>query len=441
MEQRMRNARTTAPFDLSIDSLTYDGRGVGRHKGRVVFVSNALPGDTVTVNVVKHKTSLWEAEIDRIIAPSPQRKRPKCPKYGQCGGCSLQHMNHSGRLAVYTDLILRSLKRFAAVEPESVMTPLQSPSWGYRHRARLSVRWLNRKLLLGFRAAGSHAIIPISACSVLAPELEALLPGLAATLQTMSDPRAISHIELAAGDHCRGILLRTMKSLSEQDQDRWRLLAQGDAAHLWFEPSEPDQRVCAYSPDEYESLTYQLPEFDVKLAFLPIDFIQINPYINRQMVSQSVEWLDITATDTVLDLFCGLGNFTLPLATRAQQVVGVEGLVSLVEKGRENARINGLNNATFMRADLSQEIMLQTWSQKSYDACLLNPPRTGARDVLEVLADRLPDRLLYISCNPATLARDAGILKQVGYRLTRLSVMDMFPQTVHVETMALFLRN
>lgn len=436
----MRNARTTAPFDLSIDSLSYDGRGVGRHKGRVVFVSNALPGDTVTAKVVKHKASLWEAEIDRIIAPSPQRKRPECPKYGQCGGCSLQHMNHSGRLAAYTDVILRSLKRFAGVEPEALMAPLQSPSWGYRHRTRLSVRWLNRKLLLGFRAAGSNAIVPVSACPVLAPELEALLPSLAATLQMTSDPRAISHIELAAGDHCRGILLRTMKPLSEQDQDRWLSLAQGDAAHLWFQPSEPDQRVCAYSPDEHESLIYRLPEFDVKLAFLPIDFIQVNPYINRQMVSQSVEWLDLTSADIVLDLFCGLGNFTLPLATRAGQVVGVEGLASLVEKSRENARINGLNNTTFMQADLSQEIMFQMWGQKTYDACLLNPPRTGAREVLEVLANRLPDQLLYISCNPATLARDAGILKQAGYRLTRLSVMDMFPQTLHVETMALFLR-
>ena len=441
MQPRTRNARATAPFDLSIDSLTHDGRGVGRHKGRAVFVANALPGDTVTARVVKCKASLWEAEIDRIIVPSPQRKTPECPIYGQCGGCSLQHLDHPGQLAAHTDVVLGQLKRFAGLEPETLMTPLQSPAWGYRHRARLAVRWLNRKLSLGFRAAGSNTIIPVSACPVLAPDLEALLPGLEATLKITSDPRAISHIELAAGDQCQGILLRHIKPLSGQDQDRWRVLAEEYGAHLWFQPSEPDPLVCGYSPDGHASLTYRLPEFTLKLAFLPVDFIQVNPYINRQMVSQAVEWLDLAPTDTVLDLFCGLGNFTLPLATRAGRVVGVEGLASLVEKGRENARMNGLSNAAFMQADLSQDILLQVWSQKTYDACLLDPPRTGAREVLETLADRLPGRVLYISCNPATLARDAGILKQAGYRLARLSAMDMFPQTVHVETMALFLRD
>ncbi len=441
MQPRTRHARATAPFDLSIDSLTHDGRGVGRHKGRAVFVNQAVPGDTVTARVVKQKASLWEAEIDRILVPSPRRQQPECPKYGICGGCSLQHLDHDGQLSAHTDVVLGQLKRFAGFEPDSLADPLRSPAWGYRHRARLAVRWVNRKVLMGFRAMGSNTIIPVDACPVLAPELDALLPALESTLKAATDPRAISHIELAAGDNCRGILLRHIHPLSTQDQARWEAMAREFSAHLWYQPNEPQPLECAYSPDGQESLTYRLPEFALKLRFLPVDFIQVNPFINRQMVSQAVDWLALSPTDTVLDLFCGLGNFTLPLASRAGQVVGVEGVESLVAKGRDNASLNGINNAIFSRADLSEDIAHQAWSQTVYDACLLDPPRTGAREVLERLVDRLPGRVLYVSCNPATLARDAGILKQSGYRLARLSVMDMFPQTVHVETMALFLRD
>ncbi|OQX36994.1 MAG: hypothetical protein B0D91_07850 [Oceanospirillales bacterium LUC14_002_19_P2] len=441
MQPRTRHARATAPFDLSIDSLTHDGRGVGRYKGRAVFVNQAVPGDTVTARVVKQKASLWEAELDRILVPSPQRQEPGCPRYGVCGGCSLQHLAHDGQLAAHTDVVLGQLKRSAGLEPDVLAEPLKSPVWGYRHRARLAVRWVNRKLLMGFRAASSNTIIPVDTCSVLAPELEAMLPALEATLKAATDPRAISHIELAAGDDCQGILLRHIHPLSAQDQARWQVFANEYHANLWFQPNEPQPLVCAHAPDGQESLTYRLPEFTLKLRFLPVDFIQVNPFINRQMVNQAVDWLALSPTDTVLDLFCGLGNFTLPLARKAGQVVGVEGVESLVDKARDNARLNGMDNAVFSRADLSEDITHQTWSQTDYDACLLDPPRTGAREVLERLVDRRPGRVMYVSCNPATLARDAGILKQYGYRLARLSVMDMFPQTVHVETMALFLRD
>ena len=224
---------------------------------------------------------------------------------------------------------------------------------------------------MGFRAMGSNTIIPIDACPVLAPELDALLPALESTLKAATDPRAISHIELAAGDNCRGILLRHIHPLSTQDQARWEAMAREFSAHLWYQPNEPQSLACAYSPDGQESLTYRLPEFALKLRFLPVDFIQVNPFINRQMISQAVDWLALSPTDAVLDLFCGLGNFTLPLASRAGQVVGVEGVESLVAKGRDNASLNGINNAIFSRADLSEDIAHQAWSQTVYDACLL----------------------------------------------------------------------
>ena len=432
-------ARTSA--EVAVESLTHDGRGVARDKGRVVFVEGAVPGDLVKIRTTRQTTKRTDAVIAKIIEPSPDRVEPPCPWYSQCGGCNQQHVESARLLELKQGIVLGQLQRFAGLTPEAIAPALESPFWGYRTRARLAVRWWNGKVHFGFRAAGSKDIVPVDECAVLVPELSRLLPIVRRCLEQSKNRRAVSHIELAAAENGHGILLRTVEKMLDEDEARWLALASEQNMHLYIQPeSSARSLTCIHTPDGSNSLRYSLTEHDVTLDFLPVDFTQVNAHINHTMVTRALDWLDIKETDQVLDLFCGMGNFTLPLACHCHSVVGVEGVQELVERGEKNALNNGVKNARFVRADLAAEPGYRDWLLPHYDAMLLDPPRTGALEILQQMANSLPARILYVSCNPATLARDAGFLKEQGYRLERFSVMDMFPQTTHVESMGLFVK-
>ncbi|WP_281646553.1 23S rRNA (uracil(1939)-C(5))-methyltransferase RlmD [Parendozoicomonas sp. Alg238-R29] len=433
--------RSSGPLEVTIESLTHDGRGVARDKGRVLFVDQAVPGDEVSVRITRQTTKLTEGVIARVISPSPDRVTPPCPWYSQCGGCNQQHISGARLLEIKQDIALGQLKRFASCEPVTLEKPLESPTWGYRTRARLAVRWWNGKLHFGFRAAGCKDIVAIERCDVLVKELSNLLPVLRARLERNKNKRVVSHIELAAADNSHGVLLRTVAPMPDEDRERWMALAQEQSVHLYFQPeASAESLICIHAPDGSDRLRYRLPEQNITLEYLPVDFTQVNPHINRQMVTQALEWLALDSQDQVLDLFCGMGNFTLPLASRCGSVVGVEGVQELIDRGEQNALLNSLDNISFARADLAAEPGQRAWLKNKYSALLLDPPRTGALEILQLMADSLPSRILYVSCNPATLARDAGYLKEQGFRLERFGVMDMFPQTTHVESMGLFIR-
>ncbi len=437
-----RQARSAAiPAEVMLEALTHDGRGVAKGAGRVMLVEGAIPGDTVRVRINKQTAKRVDAVVSKIIAPSPDRVEPPCPWYGQCGGCTMQHMNNEKLLAAKQDVVLSQLQRFAGLDPERVEAPLTSPPWGYRSRARLAVRWWNGRVHFGFRAAGSKNIVPVGECAVLVPGLSELISPMRKILEGNKNRKAVSHIELAAAENGCAVLLRTLELMPEEDQKRWLAFAAERNLQLYVQPeSSPRSSACVYTADGSDSLNYTLPEQGISLTFQPVDFTQVNPGINRKMVSQALAWLSLTPSETVLDLFCGMGNFTLPLAKQCAQVTGVEGVQDLVARGRKNAQDNGIENVCFEQADLAAEPGRREWQAKTYDAMLLDPPRTGALEILQQMADKLPTRILYVSCNPATLARDAGFLKERGYHLARFGVMDMFPQTTHVESMGLFIK-
>lgn len=439
-------------LDVSVESLTHDGRGVARDsvardsvargRSRVIFVEGAVPGDKVKVRVIRQTSKLTEGVIAKVLEPSDDRVVPPCPWYARCGGCNQQHIKAGSLFAIKQQTVLGQLERFGNLEPETLEQPLTSPAWQYRTRARLAVRWWNNQLHFGFRAAGSKDIVAIGHCGVLVPGLSNLIPLLRTCLKQSRNKRAVSHIELAAAENGHGVLLRTVAKMPEEDKENWLEFAREHNVHLYLQPeSDSSSLNCIHAPDDSGLLHYTLPEQNVTLQYLPVDFTQVNTHINEKMVTQALDWLNLTGKEQVLDLFCGMGNFTLPLAKACRSVVGVEGVQALVDRGEQNARLNGLGNCTFARADLAAEPGRRTWQKQAYDALLLDPPRTGALEILQQMADSLPGKILYVSCNPATLARDAGYLKEQGYNLIRFSVMDMFPQTTHVESMGLFIKS
>lgn len=444
----MRFKRATSnPFflneDVRIDGLSHDGRGVGRYHGKTLFVDGALPGETVRVQVLEDKRRFMNARVKEVLSVSPLRCEPVCSHFRQCGGCSLQYWSHEGQLDSKQHIVLDQLRRFTRVVPEHIEEPLVSPSYGYRYRCRFAMRWRKGRLSLGFREKGSNTICEIDECPILAEPLQAMPLLLKSFLPTLKGRESISHGECFLAEQGRGLLLRHIRPLSEEDQTLLKAFASAHQLFLYMQGSPENIRLLYPAmPDEGApvALHYSLPESGVKLYFRPQDFTQVNRVINQAMVEQALQWLTPTTSDKVLDLFCGLGNFSLPLAKKSGHVTGVEGSQSSVEQAKRNADLNGLSNVSFYCADLSSDFTGESWAKEHYDIVVLDPPRAGADFMIEQLACLLPDRLLYISCNPATLARDAGSLVAYGFKLERLCVMDMFPQTAHVESMALFIR-
>jgi 23S rRNA (uracil1939-C5)-methyltransferase len=419
---------------LTIDRLANDGRGIAFIEGRTWFVAGALAGEEVEARVLAAHGKVVEARTERVFLASELRRPAPCAHAGRCGGCSVQHLPHTEQLALKQRMLAEQLSRVAGVEPEVWAAPLSGPEFGYRRRARVAVRWdaKAKKLEVGFRAAASQDIIGINDCLVLVQPLQPIMKHLPEMLRRLSKPQALGHVELFSGSS-NAFLLRHMAPLSEADLTILKEFCASHEAQLWLhgegepQPVEPDQQ-----------LGYRLEQWDLQLAYRPGDFIQVNAGVNEAMVAQALEWLAPTADERVLDLFCGLGNFALPLARKVREVVAVEGVAAMVERAADNAVSNNVHNAKFFHADLSLPLADAKWAGEGFSAVLLDPPRDGAFEVVRKLASLGAKRLVYVSCNPATLARDTVELVKQGYRLKRAGILDMFPQTAHVEAMALF---
>lgn len=422
---------------LSIERLANDGRGIAFVDGRTWFVDGALPGEEVEVRVMGARSQIVEARSERVLAPSAQRRTEPCPHARVCGGCNLQHLPAADQLALKQRSLAEQLSRLADIEPQVWAPPLSGPEFGYRRRARLAVRWDNkaRRLDVGFRAGASQDIISIRECHVLVQPLQTLLPALLSVLHALDKPQAIGHVELFSGT-ADAVLVRHTAALAEADLQRLTTFAQAQGVQLWLQGEGPPQPL-----DAAYALGYRLPAWDLELAWRPGDFIQVNAPVNEAMVAQALDWLAPEVGERVLDLFCGLGNFALPLARQGAQVVAVEGVDEMVERARTNAARNGLVNARFHQADLSKPLAEAQWAEGGFAAVLLDPPRDGAFELVRQMATLGARRVVYVSCNPATLARDAAELVRQGYELKRAGVLDMFPQTAHVEAMALFERS
>ncbi len=429
------------PFTVRVEDLTHEGHGVARRDGKIVFVEGALPGEEVRCLYTARRSRRDEARVVGVLAPSPERVEPRCPHFGVCGGCALQHLEPAAQLAVKQRWLLDSLTHMGKVQPERVLEPMTGPLWGYRRRARLGVKWVAKKgrVLVGFRERHGAFVADLRRCEVLDERIGGLLEDLAGLIESLSIRERLPQIEIAGGDAVMSLNFRVLASPSDEDLTRLREFGERHGFALFLQPGGPDSMQPLGA--EPSALNYRLPAFDLSLEFQPHHFVQVNAAINRQLVQRASELLDIEPGDRVLDLFCGLGNFTLALARRAREVVGVEGDASLVEWARRNALRNGIANAYFYAADLTGVLVGQPWLQGGYDKILLDPPRSGALELTPHVAALGARRMVYVSCHPATLARDVGeLIHRFGYRLESAGVLDMFPHTAHIESVAVLVR-
>ena len=422
-----------------IVGLTREGEGVV-HEGKTVFVAGALPGERVRYRIVRRRRRHAEAQLLEVLEAAPERATPPCPHFGVCGGCALQHLKPEAQLAA-KDLELReALARIGRVQPQEWLAPLAGPLWGYRRRARLGAKFVTRKsrVVVGFRERLAPYVAELHSCAVLDPAVGELITPLAELLNSLSIRDRVPQIEVARADNAVALVLRTLAPLSSEDEGRVRSFAAERAVRIYLQPGGPDT-VHELAPGGSEPLRYALANCGLELEFAPTDFVQINAAVNQALIERALELLQPTRSSVVLDLYCGLGNFTLPLAQRAGHVVGVEGEPALVARARHNAARNGLANTEFHIANLGEtpEPTISWWKRR-YTHVVLDPPRVGAQAVLGAIAAVRPQRLLYISCHPGSLARDLGVLvHDHGFELKVTGVLDMFPHTAHVESIAL----
>jgi 23S rRNA (uracil1939-C5)-methyltransferase len=428
-------------FEADITDLIHDGRGVAHIAGKAVFVAGALAGERVRLRYTSKHRHYDEAAVEEVLSASPDRVSPRCKHFGVCGGCALQHLDPVAQIAAKQRVLLENFERIGKVQPEQVLAPLTDNPWGYRRRARLSAKFVEKKgrMLVGFRESNGRYVADIERCEVLHPAVGERIAAITELLESLEGKREIPQIEVAAGDNLIALVLRHLKPLSQADAKALIAFGQAHELAIFLQPGGIDS-VAPLWPEQAQ-LNFELPAYDVTLDFRPLDFIQVNGGMNRHMIDHALALLDPQKSDRVLDLFCGLGNFTLPLARRAAQVVGVEGEAGLVQRARDNAAKNGVDNATFHSADLAADQRTTAWAKADYELLLLDPPRSGADALLDYLPRKSTRRVVYVSCHPASLARDAGILvDKHGYKLKSAGVMDMFPHTAHVESIALLER-
>jgi 23S rRNA (uracil1939-C5)-methyltransferase len=432
---------SAAPEEAVIVDLSHEGRGVARIDGKAVFVPDALPGERVLLRRVGRRRSFDEAVLEQVLAASPDRVQADCPHFGLCGGCALQHLAPTAQIAFKQSQLIESLVRLGGVEPASVLEPLTGPVWGYRRRARLGIKLVPRKgrVLVGFRERSAPYVADLHECRVLASPAAMLIDPLAALVASLSIAARVPQAEVAVADGSCAMVLRVLDAPTEADLELLRGFEAAHAVRFYLQPGGAES-VRPLRPGA-PPLEYALASFGLRFEFEPTDFIQVNGELNERMVGRAVDLLGLESDHAVLDLFCGLGNFSLALATRAREVVGIEGDGALVARAARNAARNALGNARFHVADLFTDTSGSPWARRHYDRVLLDPPRAGAREVLPVVAGCGATRVVYISCHPGSLARDAGILvREHGLRLAAAGVMDMFPHTTHVEAVAVFER-
>ncbi len=434
---------------LHTESLDQEARAIAHHQGKVIFVRGALAGETVRAQVVRVKPKYEVAQTLEVLRASPQRVEPDCVHFDHCGGCSMQHLEPRAQVAIKQRSLEDGLWHLARLKPESILAPIVGTPWGYRYRARLSVRdvYKKGKVLIGFHEKASSYVADMESCRVLPPRVSQLLVPLRRLVESLSIRDRLPQIELAyndapevgSGRDVMALALRILAPLSGQDRERLRAFARLHDIEFWLQPKGPDTlSLLEQGPSR---LAYRLPEFGITMPFKPADFTQVNHQINAVLVRRALRLLDVQPDEKVVDLFCGLGNFTLPLATQARQVLGIEGSASLVARARENAALNGLDDRCEFEVQNLFEFQpgdMKRWGQ--VDKLLIDPPREGALAVCQALAevrDQRPGRLVYVSCNPATLARDCAVLvHQGGWRLRAAGVVNMFAHTSHVESIA-----
>lgn len=440
----MRRKRTPlpAPVTASIEKLSHEGRGVTRVDGKVVFVDGALAGETVRLAYVRTHREYDEAVVEEVLAGSPDRIEPRCPHAAMCGGCSLQHLESGAQIREKEALLLELLRHTGKVEPEETLPPLQAQSWHYRTKARLSVRFVEKKAktLIGFRErVNPRFIAEIESCAVLDARVDNALMTIRALLDSLENPRAIAQIEVAASDERVALIFRNLVPLSAKDEAALAGFAETSGFIVCLQPGGPDSVYLLAPADASMMLEYSLEEEGITYRFHPTDFTQVNPAMNALMVREARRHMELTPDDSVLDLFCGLGNFSLALAKYCRNVMGVEGSSEMVERARMNAQANGITNASFEDMNLDAPGVIAKLSEHGASKLLIDPPRSGALEIVRTIDSLALTRIVYISCNPVTLARDAGVLvNEKGYRLVAAGVMDMFPHTAHVESMAVF---
>jgi 23S rRNA (uracil1939-C5)-methyltransferase len=438
---------------LEVESLDLEAQGVAHNaEGKVVFIEGALPTERVQVQVHRRKNNWEQASLTQTARESSQRVRPACPHFGlhagACGGCKMQHLHPAAQVAVKQRTLEDNLWHLGKVKPERILRPIEGPAWGYRYRARLSVRHVAKKgtVLVGFHERKSRYIADMQTCAVLPPKVSAMLMPLRDLVMSMQARETLPQIELAMGDEVVALVLRHLEPLSIEDQQRLRDFGAAHGVQWWLQPKGPD--TVQLLDDDGPELAYALPEYGVTMPFKPTDFTQVNPHINRVLVHRAVGLLDVQRDERVIDWFCGLGNFTLPLATLAREVLGIEGSETLVQRARDNARRNGIE-ADFAARNLFELTPDALIADGAAQKWLVDPPREGAFALAKATADLVqtganwtpPSRIVYVSCNPATLARDAGLLvHQAGYRCTAAGAVNMFAHTAHVESIAVFER-
>ena len=425
-------------FVADIVDLAHDGRGVARRDGKVVFVHGALPGERVRYRLSKITRAANEGAVTSVELASPDRVEPACAHFGMCGGCALQHLAPAAQIAFKQKQLLDALLRIGGVVPELIAEPVTGDTWGYRRRARLSAKQVPKKggVLVGFRERESPLLAAIDSCAVLDPRIGTHLRDLAQLLDRLSIAADVPQIEVATAQPV-ALVIRVLRAPSEADRAALAAFAAEQDFDLYLQAGARDELEALGTP---RALRYSPDGTAGEIEFGPMDFVQINAGVSQKMVRQALDWLAPQAGSTVLELFAGLGNFSLPLAACGARVTAIEGEAALVEKGRANLARNGYE-VNYLQADLFAPDAQASWLRSPFELVLLDPPRTGAREVLPLIAAKRPQRIVYISCHPATLARDAGdLVARYGYRLSRAGVLDMFPHTAHVESMALFER-
>ena len=443
----------SAVYTCQVEALSHEGRGIAHYgteanhpvekQGKKVFISHALPGETVSARITHEVKRLEEADCIALLSePSPQRQTPACPHFNVCGGCNMQHIHPDEQIVLKQGVLQSHLQHFAHLQPEEWLPALRSTRSDYRRKARIGVRYLpkNDKLIVGFREKSSNQLTSIDRCLVLDEKFGALT-SIKHMLQKLQAKHAIGHLELAMGDTDLALVVRVTEKLPAEDVNQLKQFALQRQWQLYVQSEGVDSLQRLDEPHTPMRLHYYLEHFDVKFAFHPFDFTQVNSSVNEQMVKLACDLLELKAGERVLDLFCGLGNFSLPLARcvgEKGEVIAVEGSEEMVKRGTENAKSNDLTNVHFYSQDLTKDFSQFSWANQGFDALLIDPPRSGAEFVMDYVPKFGAKRIVYVSCNPATLARDAGLLVQQGYRLKKAGVMDMFTHTGHVESIALF---
>lgn len=440
MAHRKKRQPPAGEFEAEIIDLDHEGRGFARINGKATFIADALPGERVKFRYVETTRDADQGQMTAVLEASPDRVDPACAHFGTCGGCSMQHLSPPKQIEFKQKQMLDALDRIGKVQPESVMPPITGPVWGYRRRARLGVIRVPRRggMLVGFRERDSGLIMRLDSCQTLIPGVGLKLQALAQLIESLSINTLVPQLEVAGGNHI-ALVFRVLQAPSDTDRAKLAEFGEREGFEIYLQPGGLDS-IAPLTPPARE-LEYSPDASALQLRFEPADFIQINAEVSQKTVLQAIDWMALTAGDRVLELFCGLGNFSMPLAQAGAEVIAVEGDAGLVRRARENAQRNGLGNVRFEKADLFNTAKDVDWLQPAFDKVLLDPPRAGAREILPAVASRKPQRIVYVSCHPGTLARDAGMLvHEYGYKLTRAGVMDMFPHTSHVESMALFER-